>query len=129
MVNEGKNMGGVLVNGLLSRDHNGTSYLGIDSPPHGLGSSDGVAPSLGVWAILYVVVNSTRPCPTGALVRVLIRLDQAQELGEGRPASEELDKAGLGGALQLKICWGLALRHHIGCRQATMVVAGISTGD
>ena len=56
-----------LIHSLLSGYHS-TSYLGIDSSRHGLGSGNCVAPSLGVWAILYVVVNSTRPCPTGALV-------------------------------------------------------------
>ena len=110
----------VLIHSLLSGDH-GTSYPGIDPSHHGLSSGDSITPSLSVWAILYVVVNSTRPCPTGALVRVLIRLDQAQELGEGRPASKELDKASLGGVPQLKVSWGLALGHHVGCRQATGV--------
>ena len=117
----------VLVNSLLSRDH-GTGYPGIDPSRHGLGSGNSVAPSLGVWAILYVVVDSTRPCPTGALVRVLIQLDQAQELGKGRPASKELDKACLSGVPQLKEGWGLALGHHVRCRQVAWVVAGISTG-
>ena len=92
----------VLVHSLLGGDH-GTGNPGIDPPPHGLGSGDRVAPSLCVWAILNVVVDSTRPCPTGALVRVLIRLDQAQELRYGSPASEELDKACLGGAPQQMI--------------------------
>ena len=128
MVEQGEDMRDVLVHSLLSRDH-GTGYPGIDSSRHGLARGNCIVPSLGVWAILYVVVNSTRPCPTGALVRVLIRLDQAQELGEGRPASKELDEACLGGAPQLEIGWGLALGHHIRRRQATWVVAGISTGD
>ena len=118
----------VLVYSLLSRDH-GTGYPGIDPSRHGLASGNSVAPSLSVWAILYVVVNSTRPCPTGALVRVLIRLDQTQELGNGRPASEELDKACLSGAPQLKVGWGLAPGHHVGRRQAAWVVAGVSTGN
>ena len=118
----------VLVHSLLGGDH-GAGYPGIDPPGHGLGSGDSVTPSLGVWAILYVVVNSTRPCPTGALVRVLIRLDQAQELGEGRPASKELDKACLGGVPQLKVRRSFALGHHVRCGQAPRVVAGISTGD
>ena len=60
-------MGDVLVYSLLSRDH-GTGYPGIDPSRHGLTRGDSVTPSLGVWAILYVVVDSTRPCPTGALV-------------------------------------------------------------
>ena len=118
----------VLIHGLLSGDHS-TGYPGIDPSRHGLASGDSVAPSLSVWAILNVVVDSTRPCPTGALVRVLIRLDQAQELGKGRPASEELDEACLSGAPQLKIGWGLALGHHVRRRQASWVVAGVSTGD
>ena len=128
MVEQGEDMRDVLVHGLLSGDY-GTGYPGIDPSRHDLTSGDSIAPSLGVWAILNVVVDSTRPCPTGALVRVLIRLDQAQELGKGRPASKELDEACLSGAPQLKIGWGLALGHHVGCRQATRVVAGISTGD
>ena len=57
----------VLIHSLLSGDH-GTGYLGIDPSQHGLGSGDSIMPSLGVWAILYVVVDSARPCPTGALV-------------------------------------------------------------
>ena len=118
----------VLIHSLLSRDH-GTGYPGIDPSRHGLTSGDSVAPSLSVWAVLNIVVDSTRPCPTGALVRVLIRLDQAQELGEGRPASEELDKACLSGAPQLEPGWGFALGHHVRSRQVTWVVAGISTGD
>ena len=67
MVNKGKDMRDELVDSLLSRDH-GASYPGIDPSRHGLASGDGVAPSLSVWAVLYVVMNSTRPCPTGALV-------------------------------------------------------------
>ena len=118
----------VLVHSLLDGDHS-SGYPGIDPSRHGLGSSNSVAPSLGVWAILYVVVGTTRPCPTGALVRVLIRLDQAQESREGRPASKELDEARLGGVPQLKVGWGLALGHHIGCQQASWVVAGVSTGN
>ena len=118
----------VLIHSLLSGDP-GTSYLGIDPSRHGLGSGNSIVPSLGVWAVLYVVVNSTRPCPTGALVRVLIRLDQTQELGKGSSSSEELDKACLGRTLQLEVSWGLALGHHIRGRQASWVVAGISTGD
>ena len=114
MVKKCEDMGDVMVHSLLSGNHS-TGYPGIDPSRHGLASSDSVAPSLSVWAVLYVVVNSTRPCPTGALVRVLIRLDPAQELGEGRPASEELDKACLGGAPQLKIGWGFVLGHHVGC--------------
>ena len=67
MVKQSEDMRDVLVHSLLSRDH-GTHYPGIDPSQHGLASGDGVTPSLGVWAILYVVVDSTRPCPTGALV-------------------------------------------------------------
>ena len=67
MIKEGEDMRDELIHSLLGGNHS-TGYPGIDSPPHGLGSSDSVAPSLGVWAVLYVVVNSTRPCPTGALV-------------------------------------------------------------
>ena len=89
-----------LVHSLLGRDHS-TGYPGINPPRHGLASGDSIAPSLSVWAILYVVGYSTRPCPTGALVRVLIWLDQAQELGEGRLASVKLDKACLSGVPQL----------------------------
>ena len=66
MVKKSEDMRDVLVHSLLSRDHS-TSYPGIDPSRHGLGSGDSIAPSLGVWAILYVVVDSTRPCPTGAL--------------------------------------------------------------
>ena len=90
----------------------GGVFLRIREPLH----MYGISPFPSVWAILKVVGYSTRPCPTGALVRVLIWLDQAQELGESRPASKELDKSCLGGALQLKKGWGLAPGHHVGCR-------------
>ena len=63
MVKQGEDMRDVLVHSLLSGDH-GTGYPGIDPSRHGLGSSNSIAPSLSVWAILYVVVNSTRPCPS-----------------------------------------------------------------
>ena len=80
MVKQCEDMRDILIHSLLSVDHS-TSYPGIDPSRHGLGSGDSIAPSLGVWAILYVVGYSTRPCPTGALVLVLIWLDQTQELG------------------------------------------------
>ena len=92
MVKKSEDMRDVLVHSLLSGDH-GTGYPGIDPSRHGLASGNSVAPSLSVWAILDVVMDSTGPCPTWALVRVLIRLDQAQELRESRPASKELDKS------------------------------------
>ena len=68
MVEKSEDIRDILVNSLLRIDSRAHHTADKIAPRAGLSSGNRVAPVLSVWAILYVVVNSTRPCPTGALV-------------------------------------------------------------